>query len=96
VAAWHARPDATPRGEIQQILDTTLDQAQPNERRRFEARRASVPEAPPGLNGQHVAIAVVRRDDSVLLVRRRDSEALTWQFPAGVVKPGSSAYDSIR
>ncbi len=32
VAAWHARPDTTPRGEIQQILDTTLEKAQPSER----------------------------------------------------------------
>ena len=91
VAAWHARPDTTPRTEIQQILDTTLEKAKPSERQRFEARRTTVPEMSPGPNGLHVAVAVVRRDDAVLLVRRRDSDALTWQFPAGVVKPGSSS-----
>jgi 8-oxo-dGTP pyrophosphatase MutT (NUDIX family) len=37
-----------------------------------------------------VAIAVVVRGDEVLLVCRRGSDALTWQFPAGVVKPGAS------
>ncbi|WP_130799984.1 NUDIX hydrolase [Streptomyces otsuchiensis] len=38
-----------------------------------------------------VAIAVVTRGDEVLLVHRRDGDAegLTWQFPAGVIKPGA-------
>lgn len=37
-----------------------------------------------------VAIAVVIRGSDVLLVCRRDGDAegITWQFPAGVVKPG--------
>jgi 8-oxo-dGTP pyrophosphatase MutT (NUDIX family) len=37
-----------------------------------------------------VSIAVVLNGGSVLLVRRRDGDpgGLTWQFPAGVVKPG--------
>jgi 8-oxo-dGTP diphosphatase len=36
-----------------------------------------------------IAIAVVLRDDQVLLVRRRnESSGLTWQFCAGIVKPG--------
>lgn len=91
VAAWHARPDTTPRGEIQQILDTTLEQAQSSERQRFEARQVPVAAPSAGPYGLHVAVAVVRRDDAVLLVRRRDSDVLTWQFPAGVVKPGSSS-----
>lgn len=91
VAAWHARPDTTPRGEIQQLLDTALDQAQSSERQRFDARRVPAVVTSSGTNGLHVAVAVVRRDDAVLLVRRRDSELLTWQFPAGVVKPGSSS-----
>ncbi len=34
-----------------------------------------------------VAVAVVRRGDDVLLVRRRD-DALEWAFPTGQVKPG--------
>lgn len=37
-----------------------------------------------------VAIAVVIDGERVLVVRRRDGEALSWQFPAGVVKPGAS------
>jgi 8-oxo-dGTP diphosphatase len=37
-----------------------------------------------------VAIAVVIREEEVLMVCRRDGDAsgITWQFPAGVVKPG--------
>ncbi|GHH76289.1 NUDIX hydrolase [Promicromonospora soli] len=41
-----------------------------------------------------VALAVVQRDDSVLLVQRRDDGALRWQFPAGIVKPGASPADA--
>jgi 8-oxo-dGTP pyrophosphatase MutT (NUDIX family) len=39
-----------------------------------------------------VAVAVVVRESEVLLVRRRSSDGvkLSWQFPAGVVKPGAS------
>jgi len=36
-----------------------------------------------------VAIAIVVRDTRVLLVRRRDESRLTWQFPAGMIKPGA-------
>ena len=41
-----------------------------------------------------VAISLVQREDSVLLVQRRDDGALRWQVPAGIVKPGASAGDS--
>lgn len=38
-----------------------------------------------------IAAAVVVRDDRVLLVRRRVEEgALSWQFPAGKIEPGES------
>jgi len=38
-----------------------------------------------------VAVAVVVHGDHVLLVRRRDDRSVdTWQFPAGVVKPGAA------
>ena len=39
-----------------------------------------------------VAIAVVITERDVLLVCRRDAEpgGITWQFPAGIVKPGAS------
>jgi len=37
-----------------------------------------------------VAIAVVvDNDEQVLAVRRRDGKANSWQFPAGIVKPGA-------
>jgi len=40
----------------------------------------------------NVAIAVVVRDDAVLLVCRQDSsEGIRWGFPTGVVKPGRDA-----
>jgi 8-oxo-dGTP pyrophosphatase MutT (NUDIX family) len=40
-----------------------------------------------------VAIAVVVTDLDVLMVCRRDAEpgGITWQFPAGIIKPGASA-----
>jgi transcriptional regulator with XRE-family HTH domain len=40
-----------------------------------------------------VAIAVVRTDAHVLMVCRRepDPSGITWQFPAGIIKPGASA-----
>jgi 8-oxo-dGTP diphosphatase len=52
------------------------------------------PEAPsrahPRVELLTAAIAVVRRESSVLLVcRRAATEGITWGFPAGVVKPGS-------
>lgn len=96
VAAWHARPEIVPRPEVQQILDSALDQASTGERDRFAlllnaeaggAGPAGDPAAPQSL---YVAIAVVQRDDSVLLVHRRDGDRLAWQFPAGIVKPKAS------
>ena len=44
-----------------------------------------------GAQGIPVAIAIVLRGEEVLLVCRRsdDTESITWQFPAGVVKPGA-------
>nr|WP_246361314.1 NUDIX hydrolase [Haloechinothrix aidingensis] len=39
-----------------------------------------------------VAIAVVTKETDVLIVCRRDeASGLTWQFPAGIVKPGTRA-----
>jgi len=46
-----------------------------------------------------VAIAVVVRDADVLIVCRRgeDANGITWQFPAGIVKPnGQSAVVAVR
>lgn len=91
VAAWHADPALTPRADVQAILDTTLSQAPQDAAARFAAlldREAA--NRPPGMpQALTVAVAVVRRDDTVLLVRRRgeDVHGLRWQFPAGIVKP---------
>ncbi|NED31057.1 NUDIX domain-containing protein [Streptomyces sp. SID8499] len=89
VAAWHATPSTVPRREIQRALDTLLDRATPAEQRRFDGllRTDGAAQA----QALQVAIAVVVRGREVLLVCRRGEEALSWQFPAGVVKPGGSA-----
>ncbi len=42
-------------------------------------------------SGLHVAIAIVVRAGHVLLVQRRDGSQLSWQLPAGVVKPEKAA-----
>lgn len=91
VATWHARPDVVLRLEMQRALDTAHEQAPAAARARFAHHLTqSVGQA---IHGQAltVAIAVVTREDRVLLVCRRDAETsgLTWQFPAGVVKPGA-------
>jgi 8-oxo-dGTP diphosphatase len=41
-----------------------------------------------------VAIAIVTTESDVLIVCRRDADpdGITWQFPAGIVKPGSLAH----
>lgn len=86
VANWHSRPDMVPRPDVQAALDTMLERADPSVRSRFmEALRPAVPVSAQALR---VAIAVVRRGDEVLLVCRRGDDALSWQFPAGMVKPG--------
>jgi 8-oxo-dGTP diphosphatase len=98
VAAWHADPALVPRGEVQAILDTALEQAPDAAIQRFEASLFTplLSYKPPATQRGHaqpltVAVAVVRRGDTVLLVCRRGSEGggLRWQFPAGVVKPGA-------
>lgn len=47
---------------------------------------ANVPDA--AVQVLTVAIAIVRKEAEVLLVCRRDDADGSWQFPAGVVKPG--------
>lgn len=94
VAAWHADPAVVPRAEIQQVLDAAHERAPQTARSRFArivdpavaAARSGDPEVGHPLR---VAIAVVVRQRSVLLVCRRDDPAgITWAFPAGVIKPG--------
>jgi 8-oxo-dGTP diphosphatase len=97
VATWHADPDLVPRAEMQHLLDEAYERAGPAARARFlllsqdgDGRARSIG---PGANepqALRVAIAVVIRESDVLMVCRRDgdSSGITWQFPAGVVKPG--------
>jgi 8-oxo-dGTP diphosphatase len=89
VASWHASPDIIPRTEIQSALDTAHERSPASVRHRFSLLVRPSPAASEA-QALRVAIAVVTRDDEVLLVCRRGSDALTWQFPAGVVKPGAS------
>ncbi|MBB5939468.1 NUDIX hydrolase [Streptomyces zagrosensis] len=97
VATWHSDAAVVPRREMQQLLDTVHEQAPEAARQRFALLVATerAPQATPAAGAQalRVAIAVVVRDDKVLLVCRRDDEAtgITWQFPAGVIKPGGKA-----
>lgn len=97
VATWHAYPDVVPRAEMQQLLDEAYERAGPAVRARFallsQGRDSQVRGSEPGsreAQALRVAIAVVIRGSDVLLVCRRDGDAsgITWQFPAGVVKPG--------
>lgn len=94
VAAWHTNPDVVLRGETQQLLDEVHETASPTVRKRFVLMLTSDQTAAGGggspVQPLRVAIAVVVRDDQVLLVCRRDDGAsgVTWQFPAGVIKPG--------
>lgn len=96
VATWHADTAIVPRAEIQQLLDSVYEKASPAVRQRFQLLTASNTQeaAPisqaPTAQALRVAIAVVMRVEDVLMVCRRadDAAGITWQFPAGVVKPG--------
>ncbi|RKN40944.1 NUDIX hydrolase [Streptomyces hoynatensis] len=87
VATWNAQPEIIPRPDMQQVLDTTLERAGEAVKRRFAL--LSRPGDAVTAQALRVAIAVVIRPGEVLLVCRRDGDALRWQFPAGVVKPGA-------
>lgn len=89
IAAWRANPDLVPQLETQRILDTAYRKAGEDVRRRFI--HLSRPAAQADAQALRVAIAVVIRDTHVLLVCRQDGSEITWQFPAGIVKPGGSA-----
>ncbi|MGW9238016.1 NUDIX hydrolase [[Kitasatospora] papulosa] len=91
VAGWHRNPEIVPRTEMQQALDTTYERANEHVRRRFHL--LSSPREEPRVEAQalRVAIAVVIRGAEVLLVCRRGDDSLSWQFPAGMCKPGSAA-----
>jgi len=86
VAGWHSRPTIVPRAEIQSALDTLYEKAPAPVRLRFA--RLAQPPADTTAQALRVAIAVVVRRGEVLLVQGR-SGGLSWQFPAGIVKPGA-------
>lgn len=97
VASWHAdKADQTLSANVQRALDAAYEDAPESVRVRFMHQLATDAEAQS--DGQPavpltVAIAVVIRNAEVLLVCRRTAEVenITWQFPAGVVKPGAAA-----
>lgn len=84
IAGWHSRPGMVPSPDMQAALDTLYERADASVRLRFmEGLRPAVT-----AQALRVAIAIVRRGDEVLLVCRRGDDSLSWQFPAGMVKPG--------
>ena len=92
---WTAHPATVPRPTVQDTLDKLLAGASPAVKVRFEQLNVDQPAGSAG-NAQalRIAIAIVLREDQVLLVRRRDESAgIAWQFPAGIVKPGEHAED---
>ncbi|MFJ8923893.1 NUDIX domain-containing protein [Streptomyces sp. NPDC102415] len=89
VAGWHSNPDLVPRSEMQQALATIYERASEHVRRRFSLL-SRPPEVPPQAQALRVAIAVVLRGNEVLLVCRRGDDSLSWQFPAGMCKPGAA------
>lgn len=64
----------------------------PHAARRSASGSRSASECPAAVEAQalRVAIAVVVRGDEVLLVCRRGSDSLAWQFPAGAIEAGES------
>lgn len=89
VSRWHANLGMVHRTEVQQILDTAYEQAGETVQRRF-ALLLRPPAPRMEAQALRVAIAVVLRGDDVLLVCRRGDGELRWQFPAGMVKPGTA------
>ncbi len=96
VASWHAKPGVTPRAEIQDALDTALSRAPGLVKARF-AQYFEVANSPADTDVEsaqalRVAVAVVVNETDVLVVCRRgeDGAGISWQFPAGMVKPGAS------
>lgn len=88
VARWHQAPHVVPRPAVQQVLDQALSAATRDEQHRFEALQQPTETPAPALQA---ALAVVIHDDHVLLVRPLAPDTASWQFPAGIVKPGASA-----
>jgi len=83
-----ARPDGRPLGPVRPATARLLE-------RIFGLSMDQLLSPPRNVLDAHplrVALAIVVRDTDVLLVcRREESGGLSWQFPAGVVKPGCSS-----
>lgn len=97
VATWHERPSVQIRPEVQRALDTAYERAAEPAKVRFARQltaddRADI-DATGGSSTLTIAIAVVTNDTDVLLVCRREDgpDAITWGFPAGIVKPEAQA-----
>jgi ADP-ribose pyrophosphatase YjhB (NUDIX family) len=96
VASWHERPTVVVRTELQRALDTVYERATEADKVRFarQVRAEDAADDRPGTTDTvvplAVAVAVVVAKNDVLIVCRRedDPSGITWQFPAGVVKPG--------
>ncbi|WP_211346910.1 NUDIX hydrolase [Saccharothrix australiensis] len=85
---------------MQQLLDRALETASDAAQSRFATLLAAehhITTEPVSHTGSsyalRVAIAVVLKGYEILIVQRRgeDGRGISWQFPAGVVKPGVSA-----
>lgn len=87
VAGWHADPGIVPRLDAQQLLDTAYERSPASVLRRFSVL-AQPRSGPVAAQAFRVAVAVVTRGPDVLLVCRRGDDKISWQFPAGTVKPG--------
>lgn len=94
VAAWHAKATMRPRADMQLALDGLLSRATPAEQDRFRKLSQTVnggSDPAKWAETLTTAIAIVVHNASVLVVCRRSDTAVShWQFPAGIVKPGSS------
>src|SRR4051794_17451292 len=96
IAAWSERPEIVIRPELQRALDTAYQRADEPAKLRFARQLKAEDDAEAAAAGGAVAlmvaIAVVLNDTKVLLVCRRDADpsGITWQFPAGIVKPGAT------
>jgi 8-oxo-dGTP pyrophosphatase MutT (NUDIX family)/DNA-binding XRE family transcriptional regulator len=96
IASWSERPEIVIRPELQRALDTAYSRADEPAKLRFARQLKAEDDAEVAAAGNAVAltiaIAVVINNTDVLLVCRRDADpsGITWQFPAGIVKPGAT------
>jgi 8-oxo-dGTP diphosphatase len=50
-----------------------------------------------GMNIDHIALAILRRDGQIILVQQQDtqSDALYWVVPGGLVEPGELIINAL-